>query len=116
MPYADNNGVRIHYHVGGEGPPLVLHHGLAGDLETWRAFGYVDSLNTDYLLILMDARGHGASDKPHDPEAYAMEHRVGDVVTVLDDLTSAAPTSSATPWAEELAIDSRSLLLRRQGH
>ena len=86
MPFADNNGVRIHYQVEGEGPPLVLHHGLAGTLENWRHLGYVEELKRDYQLILMDARGHGASDKPHDPEAYSIEHRVSDVVAVLDDL------------------------------
>ena len=85
MPFADNNGVRIHSQVEGEGPPLVLHHGLAGTLEDWRYFGYVEELKRDYQLILMDARGHGSSDKPHDPEAYSMEHRVSDVVAVMDD-------------------------------
>ena len=34
----------------------------------------------------MDARGHGASDKPHDPAAYALPLRVGDVLAVLDAL------------------------------
>ena len=86
MPFADNNGVRIHYQVEGEGPPLVLHHGLGGNGDQWRYFGYLEELKRDYQLILMDARGHGASDKPHDLEAYFMEHRVGDVVAVLDDL------------------------------
>ena len=28
MPYADNQGVRIYYEVEGEGPPLVLAHGM----------------------------------------------------------------------------------------
>ena len=28
MPYANNAGVKIHYHVEGEGPPLVIQHGL----------------------------------------------------------------------------------------
>ena len=86
MPYANNNGINIYYEVEGEGPPLVLHHGLTGFLESWRDLGYVDSLRNDYRLILMDARGHGKSDKPHEPEAYTMEHRVGDVTAVLDDL------------------------------
>ena len=86
MSYADNDGVRIHYHVEGEGPPLLLHHGLTSSLEDWREHGYVEGLKDDYRLILMDARGHGASDKPHDPEAYAMEHRVGDMVRVLNEL------------------------------
>ncbi|MEE8046550.1 MAG: alpha/beta hydrolase [Dehalococcoidia bacterium] len=86
MPFADNDGIRIHYQVEGEGPPLLLYHGAAGSLDDWRHDGYVEELNRDYQLILMDGRGHGASDKPHDPEAYYMEHLVGDVVAVLDDL------------------------------
>ena len=86
MPYADSHGTRIHYIVDGKGPPLLLHHGLSGSFESWKDYGYVDALKPDYRLILIDARGHGRSDKPHDPELYGPEHRVGDVTTVLDDL------------------------------
>lgn len=86
MPFAVNDGVRIHYEVEGEGPPLVLCHGLASSLEVWRIWGFVEGLKDKYKLILIDARGHGYSDKPHDPEAYGIESLVADVVTVLDDL------------------------------
>lgn len=44
MPYVSNKGVRIHYEVEGEGPPLVLQHGSAGSLEDWHEFGYVEAL------------------------------------------------------------------------
>jgi len=37
-------------------------------------------------LILVDARGHGGSDKPHDSSTYPLEKRVSDVVAVLDAL------------------------------
>jgi len=86
MPYADNRGTRIHYEVEGEGPPLVLQHGFTGNLRRWRTFGYVDALKSSYRLILVDARGHGASDKPHDPAAYELSLRAGDVTAVLDAL------------------------------
>jgi pimeloyl-ACP methyl ester carboxylesterase len=86
MPYANNHGVRIHYKLEGEGPPLILLHGLSEDLGWWRDCGYVESLRNDYKLILIDARGHGASDKPHNPDAYKLELLVSDVVGVLDDL------------------------------
>lgn len=86
MPYADNQGVRIHYEVEGNGPGLVLLHGLGSDLESWRDSGYVERLKKDYQLILIDARGHGLSDKPHDPEAYKLRILVNDVVGTLDDL------------------------------
>ena len=35
MPYADNQGVRIHYEVEGEGPPLVIQHGFTDSIQTW---------------------------------------------------------------------------------
>jgi pimeloyl-ACP methyl ester carboxylesterase len=86
MPYADNQGVRIHYEVEGSGPPLVIQHGFTDSIQTWYELGYVDALKPDNRLILVDARGHGASDKPHDPEAYKLECNVADVVSVLTDL------------------------------
>jgi pimeloyl-ACP methyl ester carboxylesterase len=84
MPYADNGGVRIHYQVEGEGLPLVLQHGFTESVLDWYESGYVEALRTDYRVILIDARGHGASDKPHEPDAYALNRRVADVVAVLD--------------------------------
>ncbi|WP_026736763.1 alpha/beta fold hydrolase [Fischerella sp. PCC 9605] len=86
MPYANNQGIRIHYQVQGDGPPLVLHHGITQSWEDWQEKSYTKALSRDYQLILLDARGHGASDKPHDPAAYALPLRVTDVTAVLDDL------------------------------
>ena len=86
MPYADNEGIRIHYQTDGEGPPLVLQHWSLATMDSWYDYGYVSALKNDYRLILLDARGHGASDKPHRPEAYELKKRVEDIVAVLDDL------------------------------
>jgi pimeloyl-ACP methyl ester carboxylesterase len=86
MPYANNDGIRIYYEVEGEGPPLVLHHGLNCSRVLWRMLGLVDELRDEFRLVLMDSRGHGLSDKPHDPTAYALPLRAADVVAVLDDL------------------------------
>ena len=86
MPYVENSGVNIHYHVEGEGPPLVLQHGVTNSLESWYAYGFVEELRKDYRLILVDARGHGRSGKPHDPKDYDLKLRVNDVLAVMDDL------------------------------
>ena len=86
MSYVENQGVGIHYTVEGEGPPLVLMHGLGQSIDMWRRSGYVEALRGDFRLILIDSRGHGASSRPRDPEAYRMALRVGDVVAVLNDL------------------------------
>ena len=86
MPYANHQGIHIHYQIEGEGPPLVLQHGFTGNIKRWYLAGYVDALKPNYQLILVDARGHGASDKPHDPAAYTLPLHVGDVIAVLDAL------------------------------
>jgi pimeloyl-ACP methyl ester carboxylesterase len=86
LPHARHDGIRIYYEVDGTGPPLVLQHGFTSSLRSWYHYGYVKALRQRYRLILVDARGHGASDKPHDPAAYDPPSRAGDVVAVLDDL------------------------------
>jgi pimeloyl-ACP methyl ester carboxylesterase len=84
MPYANSAGIQIHYEVEGTGPALVLQHGFTQCLEDWFECGYVAALRSRYRLILVDARGHGDSDKPHDEESCTLDHRVADVTTVLD--------------------------------
>ncbi|MBW2284388.1 MAG: alpha/beta fold hydrolase [Deltaproteobacteria bacterium] len=86
MPYVIKDGIRIHYQVGGGGAPLVLQHGFTRDMETLKMLGYPGYFENGYQVILIDARGHGSSDKPHSPAAYGLEKSVGDVVAVLDEL------------------------------
>ncbi len=85
MPTASNDGVQIYYETDGasDGPAVVLHHGFMGDHTSWQRRGYVDRLRDRYRLLLIDARGHGRSDKPHGIEAYDMRDRVMDVLAVL---------------------------------
>jgi pimeloyl-ACP methyl ester carboxylesterase len=86
MPRVDNKGISIHYRVEGNGPPLVLQHGFSDSSETWYERGFVAALKPKYRLVLIDARGHGQSDKPHDPQSYTPEKFASDIVAVLDDL------------------------------
>src|SRR4029077_11002277 len=48
--------------------------------------GFVAALKPKYRLVLIDARGHGQSDKPHDPASFTPENFASDIVSVLDDL------------------------------
>ncbi len=52
--------------------PVVLHHGFAADAHSnWVAPGIVGALvDAGRTVIALDARGHGRSDKPHDPSRY----------------------------------------------
>ncbi len=83
---ADNDGVGIAYEVIGQGQPLVLQHGRLGSGRFWFDAGYVDALAPDRRLVIIDARGHGRSDKPSDAAAYRPEDMAGDVIAVLDEL------------------------------
>lgn len=89
MPFVTSgDGIRTRYEVEGSGPPLVLHIGFLGSLEDWSREDapYTQALRDTYQLILVDPRGQGKSDKPHDPESYTLEARARDIVAVLDDL------------------------------
>jgi pimeloyl-ACP methyl ester carboxylesterase len=101
MPTTINDGLRIHYEVVGSGEPLLLYHGLTGSGERWRDTGYIAGLAEAYRLILIDARGHGQSDKPHDQDAYGRRRQATDVVAVLNDLD----TATARVWGHSMGGD-----------
>lgn len=82
--YATNRGYRIAYDVVGDGPPVVLQHGLFGNRKSWAQVGYVAALSDSYRVISVDSLGHGDSDKPADSSVYGCEQRVGDIAAVLD--------------------------------
>lgn len=94
MPRVNNKGVSIHYKIEGDGPPLVLGHGFSDSCEVWYERGFVAALKAKYRLVLIDTRGHGQSDKPHDPQSYTPEKFASDIVAVLDGLN----ISTATYW------------------
>jgi pimeloyl-ACP methyl ester carboxylesterase len=69
-----------------DAPVVFAVHGFASSaVANWQATGWARELVRDgYRLIGLDQRGHGLSDKPHEPSAYTMELLVSDVVAVLD--------------------------------
>ena len=86
MPFANNNGINIHYKVEGQGPPLVLLHGGLTKIQGFYEFGYVEALKESCQLILIDLRGHGKSDKLHSPDQYSYSLFIDDIICVLDGL------------------------------
>jgi pimeloyl-ACP methyl ester carboxylesterase len=72
---------------GGDGAPVVLHDGFADSVQDLREWPVADVLASEgFRVIFADHRGHGRSDKPHDPAAYALPLRVADAVSILDRL------------------------------
>jgi pimeloyl-ACP methyl ester carboxylesterase len=84
--FFDSKGVKIHYTDEGQGEPVLLIHGFTADIAlNWRAPGIIKELAKNYRVIALDNRGHGKSDKPHDPKKYGAE-MVEDAVRLLDHL------------------------------
>lgn len=82
------DGYRIATYTWGEdaAPTVVVVHGFASNTrDNWVATGWVrDLLRAGYRVIGLDQRGHGASDKPHEPEDYHLRTLATDVEAVLD--------------------------------
>src|SRR2546425_13275722 len=57
--FAEIKGVRMRYFVGGEGPPLILVHGLGGAAANWTEL--VPLLVRRHRLLVPDLPGHGGS-------------------------------------------------------
>jgi pimeloyl-ACP methyl ester carboxylesterase len=90
MPYATNgwDGARVYFEdAGGAGAPVILYDGFADSVQDLREWAMADCLASEgFHVIFADHRGHGRSDKPHDPAAYVMPVRVADAVAILDRL------------------------------
>lgn len=85
------DGLTIAYQVWSEDetrPPVVLHHGFgATGVINWKAPGIVDALvAANRKVVTIDARGHGASDKPHDSAFYGETKMARDVSALIDHL------------------------------
>jgi pimeloyl-ACP methyl ester carboxylesterase len=62
------DGSRLHYRVGGDGPPLLLLHGFTGAGVWWDPF--LERLAESYTTIVPDLPGHGRSQGGPDPYRF----------------------------------------------
>ena len=82
-----SDGVLLRYVVEGSGEPVILVHGFASSVEhNWLRTGVIEALvQAGYQVVAYDARGHGRSEKPHDPARYGAED-VRDIIRLVDHL------------------------------
>ncbi|MFJ8229903.1 alpha/beta fold hydrolase [Streptomyces sp. NPDC094448] len=85
---------------GGEGPGILLLHGMMGRANTWS--GTVPWLTRHGRVVAYDARGHGFSDAPAAP--YDRSAHVADAIAVIEALDLAPAVlighsmGSVTSW------------------
>ena len=60
--YVTVDGIDTHYVVAGEGPPLLLFHGLGASVVTWR--DNIGPLSNAFQVYAVDLPGHGDTGKP----------------------------------------------------
>lgn len=82
------NGIRMHYHrTGGDKPVVVLAHGATDDGLCWTRVAR--ALESDYDVIMPDARGHGLSEAPS--HGYSSEDHAADLAGLIEALHLTRP-------------------------
>jgi pimeloyl-ACP methyl ester carboxylesterase len=84
MPRIPVRGLSFHVQQAGEGPDVVLIHGVTGDLSIWFLCGLMRELAASHRLTAFDLRGHGYSDVP--PSGYTSADHAGDVLALMDSI------------------------------
>jgi len=92
--FRTHDGIELAYDEVGapDGPPVLLLHGFAASTKAnWEQPGITTVLaEAGYRTFGLDARGHGRSDKPHEPAAYPKLSMVQDASALLDHLDLAS--------------------------
>jgi pimeloyl-ACP methyl ester carboxylesterase len=104
----DLDGARMHYVDRGSGPPIVMIHGLAGNLRNY-TYALVDHLTNDFRVIAIDRPGSGYSARSHrTPASLASRGSSkpsGSNVRSSWATRSAARYRSRSPWIIRLASE-----------
>lgn len=101
MPKIEANNLAFHYWQSGQGPDVVLVHGLGGNLAGWH-LGIVPELQQEYRVLTYDLRGHGRSDTA--PAGYTTGDMVQDLRAVLDALEIEQAAVVGHSWGGDVAL------------
>lgn len=88
MPHVEGAGVALHYVERGEGPSVLVVHGMASSAASWD--GALDALaQAGARAIAYDRRGYGASGAPEPYAATTVQEQAQDGAALLDALDAA---------------------------
>src|SRR3712207_3517403 len=101
MPKVLAGGVRTHYQQLGEGPDVVLVHGLGANLAFWY-LGAAPLIATDHRVTAYDLRGHGLTART--PSGYSTGQLAADLMAVLDRLKIERTTLIGHSYGAAIAL------------
>jgi len=96
-----SSGVRIHYQQVGEGPDLVMVHGITGNLAVWH-LRIVPALSERFRILTYDLRGHGYSGTP--PTGYSPDDMATDLLQLLEALEIERPVVIGHSYGADIAL------------
>ena len=85
MPHVEGAGVALHYLARGEGPVVVLVHGMASDARAWKP-ALAQLADAGLRAIALDRRGYGDSGAPEPYAATTVQEQAEDVAALLSGL------------------------------
>jgi pimeloyl-ACP methyl ester carboxylesterase len=95
------SGLRLHYQQVGEGPDVVMVHGITGNLAVWHLH-IVPALSDRFRITTYDLRGHGYSDTP--PTGYSPDAMAADLLELLDTLEIERPVVIGHSYGADIAL------------
>jgi len=95
------SGLTVHYQQAGEGPDLVMIHGLTGNLASWN-LRIVPLLWDDFRVLTYDLRGHGYTEAT--PSGYTADDMATDLLDLLDALEIVRPTIVGHSYGADIAL------------
>jgi len=101
MSFIKLDNYSFHYHhYNGDGPDLVLLHGLASNLNIWNLVAPV--LSQNFNVYTLDQRGHGLSSKPD--IGYDFDSISNDLTSICSKLNLHSPLIVGHSWGANVVI------------
>ena len=97
----DVEGLNVAFRRAGEGPPLVLLHGIYGDSRNWSP--QLEALSDEFTVVAWDAPGAGHSDDP--PESFHLAQYADCLAGLIRALGLARPHICALSYSGGIALE-----------
>ena len=95
------SGLTLHYQQIGDGPDVVMVHGITGNLAVWH-LQLVPALSDRFRVLTYDLRGHGYSGTP--PSGYTPDDMADDLLGLLDGLELERPALVGHSYGADITL------------